>query len=327
MCIVQCTKAAYSGSTLIPLLCKHVQTFGRASGLSFQPSWSTIFVSLHHVIGENARYTHTTFFIGYIPAVDGTMCYAKVPKAHCLDLVTLTAFHSTDCWGVIQPFIVDEMEAALREGVDSCSWYQWAICFLGDPSISSQWSLPWPRELGPTSHTPISSLWPTLIITKQKQNSLMFMFSIKKWSVVAERSSALDSSSGVARMWVRIPAWPVAALVSLSKTLNHNCFVLRMGRKAVGPVCCVMHVKEHRTLIVKEKGGLPRCFWIRALSTQQGGYVRVTNLIISCSDFVSRKSYCFCRNYYFFKLLLLFFPSAKTPLPQRGPVLICKYPS
>ena len=76
-------------------------------------------------------------------------------------------------------------------------------------------------------------------------------------SVVAERSSALDSSSGVVRMWVRIPAWPVAALVSLSKTLNHNCFVLRMGRKAVGPVCCVMHVKEPRTLIVKEKGLAP----------------------------------------------------------------------
>ena len=61
---------------------------------------------------------------------------------------------------------------------------------------------------------------------------------------MAERSSALDSSSGVVRMWVRIPAWPVAALVSLSKTLNHNCFILRMGRKAVGPVCCVMHIKN-----------------------------------------------------------------------------------
>ena len=57
--------------------------------------------------------------------------------------------------------------------------------------------------------------------------------------------SALDSSSGIVGMWVRIPAWPrVAVLVSLSKTLNHNCFVLRMGRKAAGPVCCVMHVKE-----------------------------------------------------------------------------------
>ena len=67
------------------------------------------------------------------------------------------------------------------------------------------------------------------------------------WSVMAERSSALDSSSGVVRMWVWIPACPVTALVSLSKTLNHNCFVLRMGRKAIDPVCCVMHVKEPRT--------------------------------------------------------------------------------
>ena len=74
---------------------------------------------------------------------------------------------------------------------------------------------------------------------------------------MTERLSALDPSSGVVRMWVQIPAWPVAALVSLSKTLNHNCFVLRMGRKAVGPVCCVMHVKEPRTLIVKEKGLAP----------------------------------------------------------------------
>ena len=69
--------------------------------------------------------------------------------------------------------------------------------------------------------------------------------------------SALDLSSDVVRMWVRIPAWPVAALVSLSKTLNHNCFIVRMGRKAVSPVCSVMHVKEPRTLIVKEKGLAP----------------------------------------------------------------------
>ena len=66
-------------------------------------------------------------------------------------------------------------------------------------------------------------------------------------------------ASGVVRMWVRILAWPVAVFVSFSKTLSHNCFVLRMGRKAVhvGPVCCVMHVKESRTLIVKEKGFAP----------------------------------------------------------------------
>ena len=51
-------------------------------------------------------------------------------------------------------------------------------------------------------------------------------------------------------------SWPGR---SLSKTLNHNCFVLRMGRKAVGPVCCVMHVKKPRTLtcIVKEKEACP----------------------------------------------------------------------
>ena len=30
-----------------------------------------------------------------------------------------------------------------------------------------------------------------------------------------------------------------------------------MGRKAVGTVCCVMHVKEPGTLIVKEKGLAP----------------------------------------------------------------------
>ena len=73
------------------------------------------------------------------------------------------------------------------------------------------------------------------------------------------------------------PAWPVAALVFLSKTLNHNCFVLRMGREDVGPVCCVMHVKEPRTLIVKEKGLAPVFLYSR-LEHPAGGYVRATNL-------------------------------------------------
>ena len=39
-----------------------------------------------------------------------------------------------------------------------------------------------------------------------------------------------------------------------ARHINHNCLVLRMGCKAVGTVCCVMHVKVPRTLIVKEKG-------------------------------------------------------------------------
>ena len=54
---------------------------------------------------------------------------------------------------------------------------------------------------------------------------------------MAEQSSALDSISGVVRMWVQIPAWPVVALVFLSKTLNHNYFILQMGRKAVHVHC------------------------------------------------------------------------------------------
>ena len=78
---------------------------------------------------------------------------------------------------------------------------------------------------------------------------------LSSWSVWP--SGLVHWTLDVARMWVRIPAWPVAALVSLSKTLNHNCFVLWMGRKAVGVMCCVMHVKEPRTLIVKEKGLAP----------------------------------------------------------------------
>ena len=74
-------------------------------------------------------------------------------------------------------------------------------------------------------------------------------------------------------MWVR---FPVAALVSLSKTLNHNSFVLRMGHKAVGPVCCVIHVKEPSTLIVKRRG-LPRCFWL-APRNRQLDWWRFTNV-------------------------------------------------
>ena len=37
-----------------------------------------------------------------------------------------------------------------------------------------------------------------------------------------------------------------------------------MGRKAVGPVCCVMHVKEPMTLIVKEKGACPGIYGMAA---------------------------------------------------------------
>ena len=52
-----------------------------------------------------------------------------------------------------------------------------------------------------------------------------------------------------------------------------------MGRKAVGPrVLCDARKRTQDTYRERE-GGLPRCFLIRALSTQQGGYVRATNLL------------------------------------------------
>ena len=59
--------------------------------------------------------------------------------------------------------------------------------------------------------------------------------------------------------WTQVLVLPECEFESrpVSKTLNHNCFILRMGRKAIGTTCCVMHVKEPRTLIVKEKGLAP----------------------------------------------------------------------
>lgn len=42
------------------------------------------------------------------------------------------------------------------------------------------------------------------------------------------------------------------ALKSLSKTLDYYCFILRMGHKAVGLVCFVMHIKK-----VKEHFEMP----------------------------------------------------------------------
>ena len=54
---------------------------------------------------------------------------------------------------------------------------------------------------------------------------------------------------------------PAVTLVSLSKTLNH-CFVLRMGRKAVGPMCCVTHVKESSAPSALFEKGIARCSWL-----------------------------------------------------------------
>ena len=53
---------------------------------------------------------------------------------------------------------------------------------------------------------------------------------------------------------------PVVTLVSLSKTLYVNSCVLQMGRKAVGPVFCVLQLKETSVLMEKRRGS-PQCFW------------------------------------------------------------------
>ena len=49
---------------------------------------------------------------------------------------------------------------------------------------------------------------------------------------------------------------PVMILVFL----HYYWCVLRMGRKAIGPVCCVINVKEPSALIEKRRGS-PRCCW------------------------------------------------------------------
>ena len=45
--------------------------------------------------------------------------------------------------------------------------------------------------------------------------------------------------------------YPAVTARHLSKTLNH-CFVLRMGRKAVGPMCYVTHTKDPSALFIEK---------------------------------------------------------------------------
>ncbi len=100
---------------------------------------------------------------------------------------------------------------------------------------------------------------------------------------------------------------PVLTRVSLSKTLNYYCFVLRMGRKAVGLVWCVMPVKE-----------LPRFFWqwlLNALQHLVNPYKlyncsqKEKNPIISkCFCLFKRLEYlimCALSDYYFSKIMLM----------------------
>ena len=84
-----------------------------------------------------------------------------------------------------------------------------------------------------------------------------------------------------------------------------------MGCKAVGPVCCVMHVKEPRTLIVKEKG-LARCFWIR----QQ--YIVPAHL-----SWISR----YCAPYKCSDIIVIKFSGSEWPPCEVGLLIKSSYPA
>ena len=101
-------------------------------------------------------------------------------------------------------------------------------------------------------------------------------------SVVAERLRAPNSNSFVpiSRVWVRNPSHDTC--VKLSKTLQ-QCFVLWMGRKAVGPICCVTNVKWPSALIEKWRGspGVPGC----------GCRIRRSTLSIKVLEFITAMTY------------------------------------
>ena len=73
---------------------------------------------------------------------------------------------------------------------------------------------------------------------------------------MAEGLRAPHSNSGVSDQQSVGSNPSAVTLASLSRTLSHF-FVLQMGRKAVGPVCCVTHVKRTECTYQKEKGFTP----------------------------------------------------------------------
>ena len=67
-------------------------------------------------------------------------------------------------------------------------------------------------------------------------------------------------------------------LVSFNKILNHYFCVLQMGHKAVCPVCCVIHVKEHRALR-KENGVCPGVPVLIGCILRQSSYIVLSKSI------------------------------------------------
>ena len=100
--------------------------------------------------------------------------------------------------------------------------------------------------VGNTHYKPVD--WFTVYLVEDQGNYIYihFIYWVDKQyscgSVVAEQLRAPNSNSGVSDQQSVGSNPPVVTLVSLSKTLDH-CFILRMERNAVGPMCCVTHVK------------------------------------------------------------------------------------
>ena len=62
----------------------------------------------------------------------------------------------------------------------------------------------------------------------------------------------------ISKLWVQVP---VQTLVSLCKTLNHYCFILQMGRKAVGPVCyLILACKGTQFTFITQRRGVAPIF-------------------------------------------------------------------
>ena len=105
----------------------------------------------------------------------------------------------------------------------------------------------------------------SLICVHNQVLKLIFLFIyfilLSKWSAVAERSNALDSSSGVVGMWVRIPAWPVAGTCVLEQGhLTKIASSFGWGRKAVGPRVLCNACKRTWNTYREREGGLGPVF-------------------------------------------------------------------
>ena len=102
-----------------------------------------------------------------------------------------------------------------RRSERDCVWTPGSHVSEQFPFVSTSWPLRLPCDVAPVG----------LSIKQYGLTNICIVFWIRCSDIVQGVSwpSGLVHWTQVVRMWVWIPAWPVAALVSLSKTLNHHC--------------------------------------------------------------------------------------------------------